>query len=137
MAMQQARNRGNHMANKKGGSEGNGHDDQDEEEEEEGEDEDDYGDEEDEDDEELNEQAAARMMQMMDEQEKLYLHQQMLEREYLKASTASVLAKPNHALNNKPTAAAATLAEETKMNAIGGMMMPIPPGLIQDENGEE
>jgi len=80
------------------------------------------------------------MMQMMDEQEKLYLHQQMLEREYLKASTASVLAKPNHALNNKPTAA--TLAEETKMslppvNAIGGMMMPIPPGLIQDEIGEE
>jgi hypothetical protein len=79
------------------------------------------------------------MMQMMDEQEKLYLHQQMLEREYLKASTASVLAKPNHALNNKP---AATLAEETKMslppvNAIGGMMMPIPPGLIQDEIGEE
>jgi hypothetical protein len=60
----------------------------------------------------------------------------MLEREYLKASTASVLAKPSHALNNKPAA----LAEETKMslpvNAIGGMM-PIPPGLIQDEIGEE
>jgi len=47
--------------------------------------EDDYADEEeDEEEEELNDEAATRMMMMMDEQEKLYLHQQMLEREYLK-----------------------------------------------------
>jgi hypothetical protein len=106
--------------------------------------EDEYGDEE-EDEEELNDEAATRMMMMMDEQEKLYMHQQMLEREYLKASTASVLAK-----GKPPVNANIGLIEETKMpsgasnDLIRGNHIPaglprLPTGLadIDDELGEE
>ncbi len=106
--------------------------------------EDDYADEEeDEEEEELNDEAATRMMMMMDEQEKLYLHQQMLEREYLKASTASVLAKGKQppAINGK-----VPIIEESKVppqNGLIGEMIQNPAGLplglaeIDDELGEE
>lgn len=64
----------------------------------------------------------------------------MLEREYLKASTASVLAKPNGAQLKAAQRLEIErgMIEESKVpvNAIGGMM-PIPPGVIQDEIGEE
>ena len=62
----------------------------------------------------------------------------MLEREYLKASTASVLAKPNGAQNKAQRLQIEAGIEESKipLNAIGGML-PLPPGLIQDELGEE
>lgn len=100
--------------------------------------EDEYADEEDE--EEMNDEAATRMMMMMDEQEKLYMHQQMLEREYLKASTASVLAKGKAPINGNIGP-----IEESKMaiaanGLIGGMIPPgLPAGLvdIDDELGEE
>lgn len=82
------------------------------------------------------------MMMMMDEQEKLYMHQQMLEREYLKASTASVLAKGKPPANGNIGP-----IEESKMpkgasnDLIGGNLIPpgLPAGLvdIDDELGEE
>jgi hypothetical protein len=86
---------------------------------------------------------SENMMMMMDEQEKLYLHQQMLEREYLKASTASVLAKGKQppAINGK-----VPLIEESKIppqNGLIGEMIQNPAGLplglaeIDDELGEE
>lgn len=88
----------------------------------------------------MNDEAATRMMMMMDEQDKLYMHQQMLEREYLKASTASVLAKGKVPINGNIGP-----IEESKMPAasnglIGGMIPPgLPAGLvdIDDELGEE
>jgi hypothetical protein len=85
------------------------------------------------------------MMMMMDEQEKLYLHQQMLEREYLKASTASVLAKGKPPVNSNIGP-----IEESKIpigasndfiggNQIAAGLPRLPPGLaeIDDELGEE
>ena len=65
----------------------NGEDDEYEDDEDYGEDDQhEQGEDDDEEDVDAELDEAARMMLMMEEQEKLYLHQQMLEREYLKAA---------------------------------------------------